>query len=123
MPVDSVSFAPMNLLIFVSDPTATDVPMQGEAQTIRSTEECITIPCLYWDEGDTKVSIGPFSEIAESRIPDFDGVIKTPTRRVVVTDVAITEYLGQYVAGPETRVRVWTNHPTSPDEIKIAIGD
>lgn len=123
MSADSIVVAPMNLLVFVSDPTATDVPTHGERPRIRSTAECITIPCLYWDEGDTKISMGSFAEVGEARTPNFDGTIKTPTRRVVVTDVAITEYLSRFVPSFETRIRVWINHPTEPDEILIAVGE
>ena len=123
MPVDKISMAPEYLMIFVSDPRAIDVPMQGEKRGIRATGECITIPCLYWNDGDTTVTMGSFAEVDQRRTADFDTVIETPSRRVVVTDVAMKQYAGQAVSNVKTRVRIWINHPTEPDEVVIAIGD
>ena len=78
---------------------------------------------LYWNEGDTTITLGPFEELApQAKPPKFDGVLETPEHRLDVFDANFPEILSMEVPGLRTRVRIWTNHPTEPDDVVIALG-
>lgn len=123
MVVQTTRVAPSNLMIFISDPMATDVPAQGEPIKIRATAEIITVPCRYWNEGDTEITLGAYGKTAQKRPPDFDTIIGTPSHRVVISDVDMTEYLGCLVSSARTRIRIWTNDARLPDRITIGVGE
>jgi hypothetical protein len=61
-------------------------------------------------------------EVAPKGRPAFDGNLKTPSETVVVTVVGGHTILDEAVAGRDVRVRVWTNHPSEPDEVIIGLG-
>jgi hypothetical protein len=66
---------------------------------------------------------GAFGELApQAAPPKFDGFLDTPQYRVVLSDANMPEILSMEVPGVRTRVRIWTNHPTEPDDVVIALG-
>jgi hypothetical protein len=85
--------------------------------------KCINVGCLYWNEGDTTITLGPFKELTpQTKAPKFDGLLDTPEYRVVLSDANMPEILSMEVPGAQTRVRIWTNHPTEPDDVVIELG-
>lgn len=115
--------APEYNSFYVAGGENVEIPLDHDGQSIVGTAECINIGCLYWNEGDTRITLGPAEELPlRSDKPRFDGTLKTPERRIIVFDVHMPEILSMDVSGTETRVRVWTNHPSEPDEVTIAVG-
>lgn len=113
--------APPNLQFFISDPDAMDIPIQGESIRIISSGECISVPCRYWDEGDTELIVGD-NEAILPQAPQFDGTIPTPGGSVLFSDAEMTELLSFPTPARNTRIRIWTDGSILPDRVVVAIG-
>jgi hypothetical protein len=123
MTVKIAVVAPEYVSFYVAGADDFEVPLDHEMVGIVATDRCINVGCLYWNEGDTKIVLGPFDEIDKPLgAPKFDGFLDTPERRVLVTDANIPEILSMAVPGTRTRIRIWTNHRTEPDDVVIALG-
>ncbi len=123
MSVRSVSVAPEYVSFYVAGSMDVDVPVEYGAVGIFGTSECLVVTCLYWNDGDTRITLGPSEEIpAQPQPPRFDGQLQTPQLKVLLFDVNMPEILSMDVPGTLTRVRIWTNHPTEPDDVVIALG-
>jgi hypothetical protein len=56
-----------------------------------------------------------------ARPPIFDGVLKTPGRRIALEMVEGDPILSLPTAGAETLVRIWTNRALCPDRVRIGV--
>jgi hypothetical protein len=123
MTVKNVTVAPEYLSFYITGKRDIHVPLDHDRRSIVASSECINVGCLYWNEGDTTITLGPFEELApQAKPPKFDGVLETPEHRLDVFDANFPEILSMEVPGLRTRVRIWTNHPTEPDDVVIALG-
>lgn len=123
MTVQKVMVAPEYLSFYITGKRDTYVPLDHDRRGIVASSECINVGCLYWNEGDTTITLGPYEEIApQAQPPKFDGVLETPEHRVDLFDANLPEILSMEVPRVRTRVRIWTNHPTEPDDVVIALG-
>ena len=86
---------------------------------IFSSPDCINIPALYWNDGDTHVIFGPDSEIIKAGQPDFDGILNTGNKEIILFDALEPQFAIAHVPSEKTRIRIWMNHPTSPDQVVI----
>lgn len=119
----SVSVAPEYLSFYIAGSLDVDVPVEYGADGVFGTNECLVVTCLYWNEGDTRITLGPVEELpAQPGPPCFDGLLQTPQSRVLLFDVNMPEILSTDVPGTQTRIRIWTNHPTEPDDVVIGLG-
>lgn len=107
---------------YVAGSTDVEIPIGGELRGIRSSAECINVSCLIFQAGDITVSLSDEDEALNPGQPAYDGMLATPKGLVLLFDANMPEILSMGVPGRETRVRVWTNHPTEPDEIEIVVG-
>lgn len=97
-------------------------PYDNDGVGLTANSTCINVGCHHSMDGPTTVSFGLFEEVANgSRDTRFDGFIDTPDRRVDVFDANDPEIVSMTVPHMRTRVRMWTNHPTYPDEVVIAL--
>ena len=69
----------------------------------------------------TKVTLGPDRAVDTGRVAAFDGILETPNRAVVVSTVESEIVLELPVPNTRTRVRIWVNHPTEPDDVAIGL--
>jgi hypothetical protein len=122
MAVKCVTVAPEYCGFYVAGSRNADVPISDQVVGIMATRECINIPCLYWNEGDTNICVGPYDELMEKTPPAFDGMLATPNASVLLFDANIPKIMVVAVSALETRVRIWTNHPTQGDLIRIGLG-
>lgn len=123
MTVKTVAVAPEYLSFYIAGINEITVPLDHDRVGIVASDQCINVGCLYWNEGDTTITLGPFGELApQAAPPKFDGCLDTPEYRVVLSDANMPEILSMAVPGVRTRVRIWTNHPTEPDDVVIALG-
>jgi hypothetical protein len=53
--------------------------------------------------------------------PSFSGDLETPSRVVALSTTEGRTLLEVPVSAALTRVRIWTNHPTEPDDVIIAV--
>ncbi|PWK63574.1 hypothetical protein [Aminobacter sp. AP02] len=107
---------------YVAGSRDVNIPIGGELRGIRSSAECINVSCLIFQSGDVNVSLADAGEAHSLAEPVFDGMLATPEGVVLLFDANMPEICSMKVPGRQTRVRVWTNHPTEPDEIEIVVG-
>ena len=114
--------SPYYLQFFISDASLPENPIQGETIKIISNGRCLSVPCAYWGEAETELTVGSPDEVAEPREPQFDGTIPTPGGSVVFTDADLNELLAYPAATAETRIRIWTDGSMLPERVVVAIG-
>lgn len=114
---------PPNHQVVICDPTGkTDVPLWPRVlPPFVATDTCILCMCMIDFEGETALTLGPASEVDANRAPVFDGILKTPGRKIVLETVWHDPLLEMATAGTETRVRIWTNRLMTPDEVIVGI--
>lgn len=123
MTIKTVSVAPEYLSFYIAGVHNITVPLDHDRVGIVATDQCINVGCLYWNDGNTTITLAPFEELpAQNRAPKFDRMLDTPEYRVVISDALMPEILTAAVPGARTRVRIWTNHKTEPDDVVIALG-
>ena len=123
MTIKKAVVAPEYLSFYIAGKMDIHVPLDHDRRGIVASQECINVGCLYWNEGDTTITLGPVDELAlPAGPPKFDGMLETPEHRVDLFDANMPEILSMEVPGVRTRVRIWTNHPTEPDDVVIALG-
>jgi len=118
----TLAIAPPNSLIFISDASGGIVPEFIANSPILSTKSTISVSCLANVDGDTTITLAMAEELDIDGAPIFDGLIVTPTNRLVVSTVEDEEILGTDVPSHETRIRIWTNRPVEPNLITIGWG-
>lgn len=123
MTIRTARVAPEYLSFYMSGSSDVDVPVEYGADGVFGNRECLVISCLYWNEGDTTITMGPYGELPQQdNAPEFDGILSTPDRKVVLHDANLPEILMMDVDDTSTRVRIWTNHPVAPDRVTIGLG-
>lgn len=123
MTLKKVVVAPEYLSFYIAGVDDIRVPLDHDRRGIVASDQCINVGCLYWNEGDTTITVGPFEELTvPAKPPKFDGMLDTPEYRVVLSDANMPEILSMEVLGLRTRIRIWTNHPTEPDNVIIGLG-
>lgn len=123
MTVKKVTVAPEYVSFYIAGVDEIRVPLDHDGLGIVASAQCINVSCLYWNDGDTTITLGPFEELTpQAKPPKFDGMLNTPEYRVVLSDANMPEILSMAVPGVRTRVRIWTNHQTEPDDVVIALG-
>lgn len=122
MPVQKITVAPEYVSFYVAGKLNVQVPLDHDYRRIAATQDCINIPCLYWNDGDTTITLGPFGEVHRSDEPAFDNMLNTPDKKIIVFDANEPEMASAVVPTDRTRIRIWVNHPTDPDQVTIAWG-
>lgn len=118
----TVKATPPNSLIFISDSNGGVGPEFVPGKPTLSTSSVISISCLAYMDGDTKITLRPASEVDPRREPAWDQLLETPSRKLVVSTIENDNMLSSDVPSVETRVRVWTNETMEPDNIVIGWG-
>jgi hypothetical protein len=112
---------PYSVLLIAEAPTDKGTTDLAPGSRIGATPFCIAFGCLMYQDGETEVTLG--RPLNTNRRPAFDGILETPGRKVAVWTVEWDKVLETRVPTARTRVRIWTNHPTEPDEVHIGVGD
>lgn len=118
----TLSIAPPNAQLFISDVSGGRAPEFISNLPVLSTDTAISVSCLPNMDGETRVTLGAADEVSFPEAPIFDGLLKTPTNGIVVSTVEHEVILDASVPSRETRIRIWTNRTVEPDEIAIALG-
>ncbi|TKT80051.1 hypothetical protein [Aquamicrobium sp. LC103] len=123
MTIKFADVAPEYVSFYIAGALDVRIPLDHDLTGLIASDECINVMCLYWNEGDTKITLGPVEELPyRSEAPRFDGMLQTPEHKVILFDVNTPEILSMDVSETKTRVRIWTNHPTQPDDVVIGLG-
>lgn len=120
--VATLSVAPPYSLLVIDDSFSGNAP-DDVAPGVTATPSCLLVGCLMFQDGDTEVTLGPATEVPHKGDIVFDGLLETPNRLLSIATVHYTLISKQTVTTLNTRVRVWTNHPTEPDRVIVGWGD
>ncbi|MBS4084113.1 MAG: hypothetical protein KGZ73_11225 [Rhizobiales bacterium] len=82
----------------------------------------LNISCLPDSEGDTSVVAGSVTEIKPDVSLVFDGVIKTPSKKLLVETILRTPIFEIDVDSALTKLSVWTDGHPGTGRIVIGIG-
>ncbi len=83
-----------------------------------STDSSVAVGCLNFADGETAFTLGKVLEVDPGTPSAFQGMLKTPSRRIAIRSVDGT-ILEAPVLQLNTAVRIWTNHPSEPDEVIV----
>lgn len=100
-----------------------DVPAAVRGAAIATNRHCINVGSRMWHDAEIWIALGRHAEIHLAGEPALDSSIRTPEGQVLLFDANHPELLSLPVETIDTRIRVWTNHPTEPDEVIVAVGD
>jgi hypothetical protein len=100
------------------DPSQTDTPVITNG-LIAATGCCVAVGTLMELDGETEILLGESSAVDPHEALIFDAPLPTPTLRLSVQTVDVRTVLEAMVPTASTRVRVWVNHPSEPDQIWI----
>jgi hypothetical protein len=117
----SIQIAPPNSFIVVIDRATRDLDVPRVIpgrKNVAGTPSCIAMGTLCNLDGETSLSL---TDQAPAGEPAYDGILETPTRRVSVCSMLLEPFIECDVPGETTRVRVWTNRPSEPDNIQIVV--
>lgn len=122
MVVKTFVIAPEYVSFYVAGRREVTPPIDFDYGRIAATRDCITVPSLYANDGDTTVVVGPLSELNQTLAPDHNGLLDTPHRLLMLSD-ALTDIADIPVGSKRTRIHIWVNHPTEPDQVVIGWAD
>ena len=117
----SIKTAVPNGVRFIADGAGGLAPDPIRGVPIQATCSCIAAGCLMDSEGETAITVGPSRAVDPGYSPSFDGELDTPTRTLTVSTVNQKKILETGVPTGSTRVRIWVNHPTFPDNVIIGL--
>jgi hypothetical protein len=116
------TISPTNFQFFISDASLPENAQPEEKIRILFNGQCITVPCAYWDETETELTVGAADEVDQPSAPLFDEMLPTPSRSILFTDVACAELLAYATPTETTRIRIWTDGLEFPEHVVVSIG-
>lgn len=119
--ISYIKVAAPHSLILIEDELAGVIPDLMGNSTIASTDTCIAIGCMAEDSGETEIVISRNKNdvLPEQKI--FDGLLKTPGRKLVVRTTVGETLVELPVPHLETKLIIGANHFSEPDRIVICL--
>ena len=117
----SIQVAPPNSLLIVCDVHGWTAPKITPDKRIWSAPSCIIVGCLAFMDGSTQVVLGDGSEVDPGDHASFDDMLFIPAGAVAIKTVEGDTLLQQQVRNTRVRVRIWTNHPTEPNQVIVGL--
>lgn len=121
MAIVTVKVAPPNSVVLVSDVNGGEIPKTMGGSLVSATNTCVAVGCLSEDDGQTQFTLAPFAEVRRADEPLYEGVILTPGRLVVICSVLGQRLLELPVPRESTKVRIWGNDGSEPDDVVIGV--
>jgi hypothetical protein len=122
MMAKSATFKVPNGIVFVTDARGGDTPDFDEEKLVMSTKSCVAICCQHEIDGETGFTLGLTQEVDPGDQPAFEGMLETPDHMITVRSSHNEIMLQAPVGTDETKIRIWANDPSSPDQVIIGIG-
>jgi hypothetical protein len=116
----SIKIVPPYSLIFIADSGRGEIPDRMD-RPIASTDSCIVVGCLAYVDGETEFTLGKTHDVDPGAPPVFHGKLKTPNYRIVLHTAEDETILQVPVPRRETIVRIWSNHPSEPDQVIVGV--
>ncbi len=106
--------------IVILDPKGrVEVPKWAKDAAFVATDTCIYFGCRPDIDGETEFTLGHRNEVDSGAVPAFQGMLKTPTRKIALETSDGQTVLEADVPGGETMVRIWSSHPMAPDKVVV----
>src|SRR5688572_23305269 len=116
-----ITIRPPGSFVVVTDDEYTDMPDFVDSKNrIWSNRWCIGIGTRCDADGETRLHVSDQEREVSGNLA-YDGYIESPSRKVTVSDAYLNEFACVYVQGNKAHVKVYTDHPSEPDEIYIMI--
>lgn len=115
--MSTISFSPSNSIVFVEDAQGGVPPEHTDDALVHSTPTCVSVGCYPDVDGETELTLEMLEEAPAGLQLVYDGLIKTPSRLVVMTTVLDERLLETKVPKPTTRLRVWVDHAVWPKRL------
>ena len=108
--------------IMILDPSArVEVPLWERGVPLVASDTCILCGCCPDTDGETLITVGTRDQVKSAGAPLFDGVLKTPGRKIALQTVEGDGVLEVATAGDRTPIRIWANRKLGPDVVSIGI--
>ena len=114
--------APPNSLIVIADIGRGEIGDPNGGAPIYATPSAICVACFPADDGPTEFVLADAASHRPERPPDFDGMLETPGRKVVIWTVDDRKLMTAAVPAMTTRIRIWRSHPRWPETVTIVWG-
>lgn len=116
------NFAPINSIVFISDNLKSKPPEHVYRSLVSYNEFCVSVGTYPEQDGETEFSLGKADEVGGDLQLVFDGMIETPSRKLMISTVWDEVLLEDSVADVETRIRIWVDHPRWPQKLVVGWG-
>jgi len=117
----STKVAPPNSVALIADPSRAEIPETMGGSLIASTNSCVVVACRSDVDGETEFTLGSTREVDPGDRPAFQGMLKTPGRKIAVRSVLGQTMLEAPVPQDQTKIRIWVNDPKEPDRVIVGI--
>jgi hypothetical protein len=114
--------APPNSVVLVSDVDGGEIPKTMGESLVSATNTCVAVGCLSEDDGETEFVLVPLSEVDRADKPVYEGMLRTPKRRVIIRTVIGEHLLELPVLQELTKIRIWANDTNEPDNVIVGVG-
>ena len=118
--ITRTKIAPPNSLILIAASAGAVAPDSMTQSGIAATDVCVAVACWPEPDGPTEIALGPAEEVDPGSQPAFEIVLATPNGTLAAWTIEWRSLAEARVPNTRTRIRIWRNHPRTPD--KIAIG-
>jgi hypothetical protein len=91
---------------------------------VAATDSAIAVGTLMQHDGETHILLSDEPPPPSTSLPilAFDGPLRTPARRVAICSILDEPLLAIDVPTTNTRIRLWTNERSEPNEIFVHVG-
>lgn len=113
--------SPANSILFIHGGRDDVPPLPIWGARILATNSCVSVVCYPEIDGPTDIVFGEVNEVGLDRPPDFEGILRTPDRKVVITTVDDQTVLDVPVLAKLTILKIWRSHPRWPEIVTVGV--
>jgi hypothetical protein len=117
----SAKLAAPHAVVVIGDPSDLELPSSMRNSLVAATASCVAVVCLCENECVTTFTLGPTREVNPGTEPVFRGSLRTPNRVIAIQSALCEVILECSVPEQQTRVRVWTNDMSEPDQVIVGV--
>jgi len=119
----SMTIAPPNsLVVVVADGPSAEPPTEMKRGSgLASTRSCVVVGCPSFMDGATRITLGQSPAVPADCHLAFAGLLDTPHHTVALWTVEARKLLEARVPTARTKIQIWTNHATEPDQVYIKV--
>lgn len=121
---ETIRYTPRNSIVFVSDIDGGEVPPSHNwmpEDLVFASDSCVAVVCYPEVDGETEISLKRADAVdlaPEFRLV-FEGVMTTPSKEIMVSNVEVEPLLKTAVDDLQTRIFVWMDHHRWPQRVII----